>query len=357
MQTATAPLIALIGAKGGVGTSFVACQLAASLARLGERTALVDGHMRHGDVALYLDLSPQYTFSRASRAEASPSTPPICTPPWRRTRAASRYSPPRSARRRPTRVGVSCVEGVVGLVRTEFDWVIWDTPQDFDDRSLFILDQADTILLITTPDVPAMNHTRMQLELLERLGHSDGKIRIAVNRTERKASVSMRDAKEFLDRPVDASIPNDYRRASACLNEGRTLHDVAPRSALADSHGRARDTDAHLVRSIRTKSAARAVRSLERKVRMALLDRLKAEALRRHRLGARRGRPSDPPKRSVCRGAGVAGAQVPHPQRALRPPGPVANRRAERGPGQAGRRPGSATPSRSGEGAAQPRRA
>ena len=58
-----APLIALIGAKGGVGTSFVACQLAASLASLGRRTVLVDGHPRHGDVALYLDLAPRYTFA------------------------------------------------------------------------------------------------------------------------------------------------------------------------------------------------------------------------------------------------------------------------------------------------------
>ena len=134
-------------------------------------------------------------------------------------------------------MGVSCVEGVVGLLRTEFEWVIWDTPQDFDDRSLFILDQADPILLITTPDVPAMNHTRMQLELLERLGHSDGRIRVVINRTDRKASVSARDAEEFLDRPVDASLPTDSRRASACVNEGRTLDDMAPRSPLGKALG------------------------------------------------------------------------------------------------------------------------
>jgi pilus assembly protein CpaE len=72
----------------------------------------------------------------------------------------------------------------------------------------------------------------MQLELLERLGHSESSIRVVMNRTERKASVSAKDAKEFLARSVDASIPNDYRRASACVNEGRTLHDVAPRSPL-----------------------------------------------------------------------------------------------------------------------------
>ena len=231
-----ASLLALVGAKGGVGTSFLACQLAASLARMGGRTTLVDGHMRHGDIALYLDLSPPYTFaSLASRSEPVDST-------YLRTALASHSSGVQvlAAPKRPEEsdaVGVACVEGVVGLLRTESDWVIWDTPQDFDDRSLFILDQADAILLITTPDVPAMNHTRMQLELLERLGHSDGEIRVVINRMNRKASVSVRDAKEFLGRPVAASLPNDYRRASACVNEGRTLHDLASRSSLGRALG------------------------------------------------------------------------------------------------------------------------
>jgi Flp pilus assembly CpaE family ATPase len=77
----------------------------------------------------------------------------------------------------------------------------------------------------------------MQLELLERLGHSDGEIRVVINRMNRKAPVSVRDAKEFLGRPVDASLPNDYRRASACVNEGRTLHDLASRSSLGRALG------------------------------------------------------------------------------------------------------------------------
>ena len=235
-QVQPAPLIALVGAKGGVGTSFVACQLGASLARLGGHTALVDGHMRQGDVALYLDLSPPYTFSSlAIRSEPVDSTylRTVLTPHSSGVQVLAAPKRPEEA----DGVTVSCVEGVVDLLRTEFDWVIWDTPQDFDDRSLFILNQADPILLITTPDVPAMNHTRMQLELLERLGHSDGRIRVVINRTDRKASVSARDAKEFLERPVDASLPNDYRRASACVNEGRTLDDMAPRSPLGRALG------------------------------------------------------------------------------------------------------------------------
>jgi pilus assembly protein CpaE len=230
-----APLIAVTGAKGGVGTSFVACQLSASLAGLGARPVLVDGQLRRGDVALYLDLAPKYSF--ASLASCRDGIDPT----YLNTTLTEHASGVQvlAAPRRPEEadvVGVECVQGVRDLLREEFDWVIWDTPQDFEDRSLLILDQASLLMLVTTPDVPSLNHTRMQLELLERLGRSTEDVRIVVNRIDRSASVSMKAAGEFLGRPVDSALPNDFPRASACVEEGRTLHSMASRSALARSY-------------------------------------------------------------------------------------------------------------------------
>ncbi len=46
-----APVVAVMGAKGGVGTTFVACQLAAELARRGGRVVVVDLNLGIGDVA------------------------------------------------------------------------------------------------------------------------------------------------------------------------------------------------------------------------------------------------------------------------------------------------------------------
>jgi pilus assembly protein CpaE len=231
-----APLVAVMGAKGGVGASFVACQLSASLARLGGRVALVDGHLRLGDVALYLDLSPQYNFaSLGSRSEAIDATY-LHTTLDEHSSGVQVLAAPRRPEEGDT-VGVRCVERVMGLLRQEFDWVIWDTPRAFDDRSVFVLDRADPVLLVTTPDVPAMNHARMHLDLLERLGRSPEEIRVVANRTERAASVSSREARKFLGRPADASIPNDFPRATTCVNEGRTLYEVGPRSALGKAMG------------------------------------------------------------------------------------------------------------------------
>ena len=226
-----ASLIALLGAKGGVGASFTACQLAAALARLGGRTALVDGHLRHGDVALYLDLAPKYDFSSLAAGDDPIDGTYLRTALAPHPSGVAVLAAPKLPEDGDA-VSAKRIAEVLDLLRLDFDWLIWDTPRDFDERSLRVLDQSDPIVLVTTPDVPALNHARMQLDLLARLGHRKEAIRVVVNRVESQAAVSARDAAVFLKRPVDASIPNDYPRASACVNEGRALYDVAPRSTL-----------------------------------------------------------------------------------------------------------------------------
>jgi pilus assembly protein CpaE len=224
-------LIAMIGSKGGVGTTFASCQLAAVLARQGGRTALVDGHFRQGDVALYLDLSPRYDLaSLATRDEPIDATY-LHTAMVPHSSGVAVLAAPKSLEDAEA-VDSVCIDGVIGLLQSEFDWVVWDTPYDFDERSLRVLDQASPIVLITTPDVAALSRLRIQLDVLARLGRRGDDIRVVLNRSESTASVSIRDANEFLKRPVDARIPNDYRRASACVNGGRTLNEVGPRSPI-----------------------------------------------------------------------------------------------------------------------------
>lgn len=60
---APAPVISVMGAKGGVGATVVACQLAASLQRAGGRTVLIDLNFPLGDVALHFDVDPQHTIA------------------------------------------------------------------------------------------------------------------------------------------------------------------------------------------------------------------------------------------------------------------------------------------------------
>jgi pilus assembly protein CpaE len=228
-----APLIAVMGAKGGVGTTFVACQLAAGLAHRGAKVAMIDGHLRLGDVALYFDLRPRYTITSLATAADLDAA-------YLQTVLASHRCGVQvlAAPERPEEADVISsghLEHALAILRTENDWVVVDTPREFDERSVHLLDQASSILVVTTCDVPALNHTRLQLDLLQRLGHSPHRVHVVVNRMDKNAPVQGKEIADFLDRKWDARLPNDYPSASACVNEGRPLWELAPKSALRDA--------------------------------------------------------------------------------------------------------------------------
>jgi pilus assembly protein CpaE len=227
-------LLAVMGAKGGVGATFVACQLAASLAHRSAKVAVVDGHLRLGDVALYFDLRPRYTITHLATAADGLDAAYLQTV----------LAPHRSgvqvlaAPERPEEaevISTGHLDRALAILRAENDWLVVDTPREFDERSVHLLDQADAIVLVTTCDVPALNHTRLQLDLLQRLGHSPHRVHVVVNRVDKNAPVEGRDISEFLDRKWDVRLPNDYASASACVNEGRPLSELAPKSALREA--------------------------------------------------------------------------------------------------------------------------
>ena len=226
-----APLVAVMGAKGGVGATFVSCQLAAGLARGGARVSLVDAHLRLGDVALYLDVHPHYTMASLASATDAVDAAYLQTVLAHHPTGVQVLAAPERPEEADL-IGVPHLDRALSLLRQENEWVVVDTPRDFDERSVHVLDRAAAIVLVATSDVPALNHARLQLELLHRLGLSPHRVHVVLNRVDKRAPVQRRQAAEFLRRKVDLGIPNDYATASTCVNEGHPLWEVAPRGTL-----------------------------------------------------------------------------------------------------------------------------
>jgi pilus assembly protein CpaE len=58
-----------------------------------------------------------------------------------------------------------------------------------------------------------------------------------VNRFDRHADISLEDLEDALSSSMYASLPNDYKVASASVNQGIPVHRLAPTSALARGFG------------------------------------------------------------------------------------------------------------------------
>lgn len=226
-----APILAVMGAKGGVGATLVACQVAASLNRLGGRAAVVDLNCPLGDVALQLDLQPRYTLASVLSQDEQFDVTFLESLLERHASGLQILAAPERVEENELVRG-SHVEKVLTLLRNQVDWIVVDVARSWNEASVRALDLASEILLVTSPDLAALAHTRQHVDLLKRLGHADAKIHLVANRHSGSDAVTRQDFEKFVGRPFDVTLPNDYAHAVEAVNGGRTLGDFAPRSAL-----------------------------------------------------------------------------------------------------------------------------
>lgn len=213
----TCRAIAVFGSKGGVGKSTIAFNLAASLARSGLRTALVDGSLQYGDIRRLLRVPSEQ--------------PSICDLPTDCVRGSDLaetllsesgvdvlLAPPRPEM--AELITARDLEAVLDLLRRSYQAIVIDTPAALVESNLALLDTADVILQVVTPEVGALDATRTATETFAALGYASSKIRLVVNRAGTRGALSRAQIERALGRPVDAEIPSEWDLVSSCNAEG-----------------------------------------------------------------------------------------------------------------------------------------
>jgi pilus assembly protein CpaE len=115
--------------------------------------------------------------------------------------------------------GKSAIEAILDEVREDFDVVIADTWSLVDDVSLTLFDAASLIVLVVTPDIPAVKSARLFLELASKLDYGMDDILLVVNGADRRGSLQVSQIEKAM-MPVAAEIPFDEQSALAAANRG-----------------------------------------------------------------------------------------------------------------------------------------
>ncbi len=228
-------ILAVMGTKGGVGATVLACQLAASLQEAGGRAVLVDLNYPLGDVALHFDVEPTYTLADLARSEQELDATYLRTILKGHESGVQILAAPTLMEDAESIHGLH-VERVLPILRSEFDWVIVDVSRSWNEASVQALTLADQILLVALFDVPTMNHARQHKKLLEGLALSGSRIRMVGNRHSKSDVVTVGDFKRVLGSEPDALIPNDYATTAESVNQGRPIGQVARGSAIYEAY-------------------------------------------------------------------------------------------------------------------------
>jgi pilus assembly protein CpaE len=107
--------------------------------------------------------------------------------------------------------------------KQHFAYVIVDTSSTMDDITLAVLDVADNLVTIATPEIPSIKDTRLLFDLLGVLEFPKERIFFVLNRADRKSGITAEAVSENLKVVVDGEIPLDERAVTASINRGAPL--------------------------------------------------------------------------------------------------------------------------------------
>jgi pilus assembly protein CpaE len=177
-------VIAVMGARGGVGTTFVATHLAATLADRGRRTVVVDLDTQSADVSVALGvLADGQAKTIADLAPVAEELSPehVSEALWRHPRGFSALLAPQEA-------GAVVPGGVyaasIALLAAEFDAVLLHVPRPSDQLTRAGIALSHDVLLVTTLDLFSLHGARRLLTSAG-LDQSPGRCRVVVNKVAR----------------------------------------------------------------------------------------------------------------------------------------------------------------------------
>ena len=217
-------LINIMGGKGGVGTTTLAVNLAVSLQEINREcsVALVDLNLQFGDVALYLDLDPIYTFGDVT-ADPSRLDEAFLTSLLSRHSSGLYVLPAADRVMEVNSQTLECVERSLEVLLSRFDYVVLDSGHLIDDISVAALNRSSILFLISTLTLPAIRHTKRLKDYIADLNYPDNKIKIIINRYGSKHEISLRDFKNALQQEPSHIVPNDYAAVTNSSSKGQSL--------------------------------------------------------------------------------------------------------------------------------------
>jgi pilus assembly protein CpaE len=221
LRASSAPgqVFAFLGAKGGVGATTTAVNVATALSALPGKTLLIDLHLAHGDAAVFLGVEPRFSVVDAlenmSRLDAAY---------FRGLVASGRSGPDLLASSDRAFVGSAAVQQVRQLVTftaRQYRYVVLDVPRS-EVASLDAMDLATHVVVVANQELATVRNAARIAEAL-RGRYGKDRVSVIITRYDANAQIGQDDVERVTGTRVSGVIPSDYRLALQALNAGRPV--------------------------------------------------------------------------------------------------------------------------------------
>ena len=263
--------IAVAGAKGGVGSSTVAHNLAWAIAKtLSAQTVIVDLDIAFGTAGLDFNQDPPQGVSEAVFAPDRLDANLV-------DRLMSKCSDDLSLLAAPamldrtTDLTETAVDGLIDILRGSVPTIVLDLPHTWTAWAKRLLVSSDEIALVATPDLASLRNAKNLYDLLRAARPNDARPRVVLNQVglPKRPEIGAADFAKALGTDLAAIIPFDAALFGTAANNGQMVAEVQP-------SGKAAETFAALAAAITGRTEPKRSRSGILDPLMAKLGRRKA---------------------------------------------------------------------------------
>ncbi len=229
-------IITVAGVGGGVGSTALVVNMAASLAQdPANSPVIIDLDLTLGDADVWLDIIPEYTIRDVSENISRLDYGLL-------KRSLTRHECGVYLLPRPVELETGeaikpdDLRRILALLKATFSHLIVDVTKSFSRLDLSVMEVSDKVLLVTQLDLSCLRNVVRIMQFLEQVPGIKEKVEIIVNRAGLEDSdISLNKALETIGRTVFWQLPNDYATMVGARNNGLPLCQFAPKARLTRS--------------------------------------------------------------------------------------------------------------------------
>ena len=221
---------------GGCGSTTVACNTAAALAKTGAKTVLVDLDLVRGGAASYFDIRPRFTI--ADVMESSDKLDKTLLD----NALAVHQSSGLFILARPDlpedtlRVKPAGFNRLLSLLSRVFDYVVLDSVMSIEPLYASAVQAADVNAIVMQLNVPSAKNAERFVGALRRTAIDPHKIKILANRYIKKGhDIEPAEVERTLGLKIAHYIPNDFKTAITAINLGEPFVLRAPKTEISQA--------------------------------------------------------------------------------------------------------------------------
>jgi len=227
-------VISVVSARGGLGKSVVATNLASAMAKLSDSVTLLDFSLNPGDFAVMLDDVPRNNIMDAVQQGGALDAEYLNNTLAPHPRLRFRYLASPNQDFDSSSFDYNVGAAIMAATRTLSQYIVVDTGLSMAGPTIAAIDTSDIVFLVTSRDVARLLSAKSMIKFLKNDRQiTNQKLKVLVNEAEIGAEISESEIESLLEHPVAAYLPCNAAPITFSINSGAPIVIAEPHHPIS----------------------------------------------------------------------------------------------------------------------------